>query len=118
MNIYIIKPTAHTKIWVSNKIIKTIALNIWTYSKKNNNDVKHICALRITKPKSKSHKNKTKYQLVHIKQLKNNHAKHTPHIICIHIKKPKLKPTPYTLNKQPDVKSLFFFLRFSILYIN
>lgn len=75
-----------------------------------------MCALRITKPKSKSHRNKTKYQLVHIKQLKNNHAKHTPQIICIHIKKPKLKPTPYTLNKQPDVKSLFFFLRFSIYY--
>lgn len=50
--------------------------------------------LRITNPKSKSHKNKTKYQLVHIKQLKNNHAKHTPQIICIQIKKPKLKPTP------------------------
>jgi len=56
--------------------------------------VKHICTLLMTKPKSKSHKNKTKYQLVHIKQLKNNQAKHTPHMICIQIKKPKLNPTP------------------------
>lgn len=112
INIYITKPTTQTRICVSNRIISTIALNICTYNKKNNKDVKHTCALRITKPKSKSHKNKTKYQLVHIKQLKNNHAKHTPQIICIQIKKPKLNPTPYTLNKQPDVKSLFFFLRF------
>lgn len=94
INIYIIKPTAHTKMWVSNKIIKTIALKIWTYNKKNNNDVKQIWVLRITNPKSKSHKKSTKYQFVQIKQLKNSHAKHTPQIICIQIKKPKLKPTP------------------------
>lgn len=88
------KPTAHTKIWVSNKIINTIALKICTYNKKNKSDVKQIWVLLITKPKSKSHKNKTKYQFVQIKQLKKSQAKHTPQIICIQIKKPKLKPTP------------------------
>lgn len=69
-------------------------LKICTYNKKYNNDVKHICTLRTTKPKSKSHKNNTKYQLAHIKQLKKSHAKQTPHIICNAIKKPKLNPTP------------------------
>lgn len=69
-------------------------MKIWTYNKKYNNDVKQICTLRITNPKSKSHKNKTKYQLVQTKQLKKSQAKQTPHTICIAIKKPKLKPTP------------------------
>lgn len=69
-------------------------MKICTYNKKYNNDVNTICTLRTTKPKSKSHKNITKYQFEQMKQLKNNHAKHAPQQICMAIKKPKLKPTP------------------------
>lgn len=94
---------------------------ICTYNKKYNKDVKHICTLLITKPKSKSQRNNTKYQFVHIKQLKKSHAKQTPQIICIHIKNPKLNPTPYIRNKHPEVKRpfllsplfSFFFIIFS-----
>lgn len=49
----------------------------------------------------------TKYQLEHTKQPKNSQAKQAPQHICIAIKKPKLKPTPYIRNKQPEVKRPF-----------
>lgn len=59
-------------------MISTIHLKMCTYSKKYKSEVNTIWTLLITKPKSKSHKNITKYQFEHIKQLKNNHAKQAP----------------------------------------
>lgn len=94
IKIKIINPTIQTNIWESNKIIKAIHLKIWTYKRKYNKEVKQIWILLITNPKSKSHIKRTKYQFVHRKQLKNSHAKQTPHTICNAIKNPKLKPIP------------------------
>ena len=106
MKINIMNPTNHTKRLESNSRHRNIALNRCMYSNKYINDVKTICTLRNTKPRSKSNIiNNTNIQFILIKQLKNNQDNIIPTIICNAIINPKLNPTPYKRNKSPDNKS-------------